>query len=141
MYVQVSIAQSANAVTGDETWVQFYESQGKVRNKIWAMKSTQRPCIARTLGVQMEMYAIFFSTQGLAIQIAAPYGRGVTGKFNCDKVRKNLNSTTVKATQRVELRTLEFSTTTLLHTKQVLGRNFCSRKMLQFCPIPPLHLI
>ena len=80
----------ANAVTDDETWVQFYESQGKVRNKIWAMKSTQRPCIARTLGVQMEMYAVFFSTQGPATQIAVPKGRGVTGKFYRDKVRKKL---------------------------------------------------
>ena len=54
--------------------------------------------------VQKGMYAIFFSTQGPAIQIAVPKGRGVTGKFYRNKVLKNLNGTTVNDGQRVELR-------------------------------------
>ena len=47
-------------------------------------------------------------------------GRGVTAKFYREKVLKNLNSTTVNAGQRVELRIFNFSTTSLLHTNQVL---------------------
>ena len=52
----------ANVVTSVETWVQYYESQGKVRNKIWATKSTKRkvPCTARrSMSVQKVLYAIF----------------------------------------------------------------------------------
>ena len=40
------------------------------------------------MSVQKLMYAIFFSTQGPPIQIAAPKGKGVSGKLYCDKVLK-----------------------------------------------------
>ena len=74
------------------------ESQGKVRNKIWATKNTKRPYTAkRTMSFQKLMYVIFFSTQGPPIQIAVPKGRGVTGKFYRDKVLKILNDTIVNA--------------------------------------------
>ena len=82
----------ANVVTGDETCVHFYEPQRKVRNKIWALTNTKRPCIAkRTMRFQKVMYAIIFSTQRPA--------KGVTGKFYRDKVLKNLNGTTVNDCQ------------------------------------------
>ena len=42
------------------------------------------------MSVQKLMYTIFFSTKGPPIQIAVPKGRGVTGKFDRDKVLKNL---------------------------------------------------
>ena len=45
----------ANVVTGVETCVQFYESQEKVGSKIWATKSTKRPCTARTMSFQKLM--------------------------------------------------------------------------------------
>ena len=37
----------ANDAIGVETWVKFYESQGQVRNKFWATKSTKGPCSPR----------------------------------------------------------------------------------------------
>ena len=40
--------------------------------------------------VQKSITVIFFSTQGPPIQIAVSKSRGVTGKFNRDKVLKNL---------------------------------------------------
>ena len=53
LYPNFDKKKFANVVTGDETWVHFYEPQRKVRNKIWATKSTKRPCIARrTISVQ-----------------------------------------------------------------------------------------
>ena len=36
-------------VTGDETWVHFFEPQRKVNNKIWATKNARRPSIAKRL--------------------------------------------------------------------------------------------
>ena len=63
----------ANVVTGVETWIEFYESRGKVRNKIWATISTKRSCTARRcMSVQKLMYVNFFSTHGPPIQIAMP---------------------------------------------------------------------
>ena len=48
------------------------------------------------MSVQKLMYAIFFSTQGPPMQIAAIKGRGVTGKIYRDKVLLDF-SLTVKA--------------------------------------------
>ena len=43
----------ANIITGDETWVHFYEPKRKIQNKIWATKGSKRPCIAkRTMSIK-----------------------------------------------------------------------------------------
>jgi len=45
----------ANIVTGDETWVHFYELKQKHENKIWATKHMKRPRIAkRTMSVKYK---------------------------------------------------------------------------------------
>ena len=69
----------------------FINHREKLEIKIWATKSTKRPCTARrTMSFQKLMYVIFFSTQGPPIQITPPKGRCVTGTFNRDKVLKYL---------------------------------------------------
>ena len=64
-------AQSfANVVTGDETWVHFFEPKRKIQNKIWATKACKRPYIAkRTISVRKVMYAIFFTTRVLPYRL------------------------------------------------------------------------
>ena len=60
----------ANVVTGDETWVHYFEPVRKVSNKIWATKNSKRPVIAKcTLSAKKILYAIFFSGEGVAIQV------------------------------------------------------------------------
>ena len=72
----------ANIITGDETWVHFYEPNRKTQNKIWATKGGKRPCIAkRTMSIKKVMYVIFFTNQGPAIQIAVPKGTSVSARF------------------------------------------------------------
>ena len=80
-----------NIITGDETWVHFYEPKRKIQNKIWATKGSQRPCIAkRTMSIKKVMYVIFFTNQGPAIQIALPKGKSVNAKFYKGKVLHKL---------------------------------------------------
>ena len=46
----------ANTITGDETWVHFYEPKRKKQNKIWATKVGKKPCIAkRTTSIDLEV--------------------------------------------------------------------------------------
>ena len=81
----------ASVVTGDETWVHFFEPKRKIQNKIWATKACKRPCIAkRTISVKKVMYAIFFTNQGPAIQVAVPKGKTVNAKFYKTKVLAKL---------------------------------------------------
>jgi histone-lysine N-methyltransferase SETMAR len=52
-------------VTGDETWVYFYEPDGKEKNKVWVSENDERPRIAsRACTSKRIMYALFFDCQG-----------------------------------------------------------------------------
>ena len=66
-------AQSLANVINNEIWVNFSEPKRKIQNKIWATKSGKRLFIAKqTMGVKKIWYAIFFTTQGPAIQVIIP---------------------------------------------------------------------
>ena len=82
----------ANIITGDETWVHFYEPKRKIQNKIWATKGGKRPYIAkRTMNIKKVMHVIFFTNQGPAIQIAVPKGKSVNARFYKGNVLHKLN--------------------------------------------------
>ena len=71
----------ANVVTGDETWVHYFKPVRKINNKIWTTKS-KRPVIAkRTLSAKNVLYALFFSGEGVVIQVPVKKGKSVTGKY------------------------------------------------------------
>jgi histone-lysine N-methyltransferase SETMAR len=46
MFSKYDKKQFANVVTGDETWVHYFQPVRKVNNKIWATKHNKRPIIA-----------------------------------------------------------------------------------------------
>ena len=83
--------QFANVVTGDETWVHYFEPIRKVSNNIWATKHSKRPIIAkRSLSTKKVLYAIFFSGEGVAIKVPVKKGKSITGKYYKDVVLKKL---------------------------------------------------
>ena len=64
-------------ITGDETWVHFYEPKQKVDNKIWALKHAKRPSIAKwTLTAKKVLYTVFFRHANCCSK-----GRGVSSSF------------------------------------------------------------
>ena len=70
MFPKYDKRQFANFVSGDETWVHYFEPVRKVGNKIWATKHSQRQIIAkRSLSAKKVLYAIFFSGEGVAIRV------------------------------------------------------------------------
>ena len=83
--------QFANVVTGDETWVNYFEPVRKVSNKIWATKHSKRQIIAkRSLSTKKVSYAIIFSGEGVAIKVPVKKGKSITGKYYKDVVLKKL---------------------------------------------------
>ena len=83
--------QFANVVTGDETWVHYFEPVRKVSNKIWATKHSKGPINAkRSLSTKKVLYAIFFSSEGVAIKVPVKKGKSITGKYYKDAVLKKL---------------------------------------------------
>ena len=60
-------------MTGNEIWVQFFEPQRKIDNKIWATRNARRPVMAtKTISVKKVMLAVFFDINGPIIQISVP---------------------------------------------------------------------
>ena len=91
MFPKYDKKQFANVVTGDETWVHYFEPVRKVSNKIWATKPSKRPIIAkRSLSTKKVLYAIFFSGEGVAIKVPVKKGKSITGKYYKDVVLKKL---------------------------------------------------
>ena len=70
MFPKYDKRQFANFVTGDETWIHYFEPVKKVSNKIWATKHSKRPIIAKcSLSANKVLYAVFFSGEGVAIKV------------------------------------------------------------------------
>ena len=64
------IWQFANFVTGDKTWVHYFEPFRKVSNKIWATKHSKCQIIAKhSLSAKKVLYAFFFSGEGVTIKV------------------------------------------------------------------------
>ena len=93
MFPKYDKKQFANVVTGDETWVHYFEPVRKVSNKIWATKHSKRPIIAkRSLSTKKILYAIFFSGEGVAIKVPVKKDKSITRKYYKDVVLKKLKT-------------------------------------------------
>ena len=90
MFPKYDKKQFAIVVTGDETWVHYFEPVRKVSNKIWATKHSKRPIIAkRSLSTKKVLHAIF-SGEGVAIKVPVKKRKSITGKYYKDVVLKKL---------------------------------------------------
>jgi histone-lysine N-methyltransferase SETMAR len=78
-------------VTGDETWIYHFQPDSKAKNKDWVSPEGDRPVIAhRCKTSNCMLYAIFFDSEGLVLQIPVPKGSSVTGKFYRESVLTQL---------------------------------------------------
>ena len=85
MFPKYDKKQFADVVTGDETWVHYFEPVRKVSNKIWATKHSKRPIIAKR-----SLSTIFLSGEGVEIKMPVKKGKSITGKYYKDAVLKKL---------------------------------------------------
>ena len=90
----------SNLLTGDETWVHMFEPQRRADNKQWKRKDKKRPCIAkRTISSKKMLYAIFFNSSGLVVQVPCPFGQTVTSRFYKNSVLKKVKEFTIRNDQ------------------------------------------
>ena len=78
-------ARLREVVTGDETWLYFFEPDNKLNNKMWLGENNERPVVARrSRSVRRVMYALFFDSDGIVASVSVPENCSVTGSFYCD---------------------------------------------------------
>ena len=74
-------------VTGDETWLYFFEPDYKLNNKIWVGENNERPVVARqSRSARRVMYALFFDSDGIVARVSVPENCSVIGTFYRDFV-------------------------------------------------------
>ena len=74
-------------VTGDETWISFFEPEGKENNKVWILENEARPQIARrSRSVKRVLYTLFFDARGIEARIPVPEHKTVTGIYYAEQV-------------------------------------------------------
>ena len=97
MFPKYDKKQFANFVTGDETWVHYFEPVRKVSNQIWATKHSKRQIIAkRSSSAKKVLYAIFLSGEGVAIKVPVKkHHRKVLQRRSTEKTEKVLSETTL----------------------------------------------
>ena len=129
--------QFANVVTGDKTWIHYFEPVRKVSNKIWATKHSKHPIIAKcSLSAKKVLYAIF-SGEGVAIKVPVKKGKSITGKYYKDIVLK-----TLKKYYQKRRPTTSFKHVRLLHDNapahtSAIVTAFLKKEKVTVLPHPP----
>ena len=138
MFPKFDKKKMANIVTGDETWVYFFEPHRKAANKIWAVKHLKRPCIARRVqSAKKVLYAIFFDIKGHVIQIVVPKGRGITGKFYKNCVLKKLKSYYIKRRPKTGFKNIRLLHDNAPAHKSKIVTEFLRSERVTVLPHPP----
>ena len=83
----LQIYAGCEIVTGDETWISFFEPEGKENNKVWIGENGTRPKITRrSRSVKCVFYALFFDARGIVVRIPVPEHKTVTGIYYAEQV-------------------------------------------------------
>ena len=123
--------------TNGQTMLLVRKNNGK---QIWLSKDIRRPVVAkRTMSTKKVLCAIFFSCDGIAIQVLLTKGKSVTGRYYCDcdlhlkKLKKYYhNRRPVTGFQHVCL--LHYNASA--HTSEIVKQFLMSEKVT-FLPHPP----
>ena len=96
MFPKYDKKKFANFVTGDETWVHYFEPVRKISNKIWATKHSKHQIFAnRSLSAKKVLYVIFFSGEGVAIKVPVKkHHRKVLQRCSTEETKKVLSEKT-----------------------------------------------
>ena len=103
MYNKMGHIQLSELVTGDETWVHFFQPERKIKNQVWIGENMRRPTIARrALTTKKVLYAIFFNANGIVTQYPVPRGRSITANLYTSTILPKLHKYYKKDAQRLD---------------------------------------
>ena len=72
-------------VTGDETWLYYYDVPTKAQSKVWVFGDEDTPVTVRkSRSVKKRMVAVFFSVRGVVERVVLETQKTVTGKWYTD---------------------------------------------------------
>ena len=76
-----------DVVAYDESWMHYFEPHQKISNRVWLTKMQEGLVLPKRItSVKKVMYAIFFTPDGLPIQVSIPKGKSMNTRFYRNKV-------------------------------------------------------
>ena len=125
-------------LTGDETWIYFFEPQRKIDNKVWIAKNRNRPVIAkRSQSAKKVLNAVFFNSSGPVLQVAAPSGHSITGTFYKNNVLKKVKKYNVKRRPKTGIRNICLIHDNAPAHKSKLVQDYLRVESIKQLPHPP----
>lgn len=138
MYKDCDPRRLREIVTGDETWVYFFEPENKENNKVWIGESDERPQIARrSRTVRRVMYALFFDSDGIVARVPVPAGSTVTGTFYKEKVLSAVVQHYVTKRPQTGVRGVHLLHDNAPAHRSVIVQTYLKDNHIQVLPHPP----
>lgn len=127
-----------NIITGDETWVYFYDPETKVQSKQWVMDFEDVPVkFMRARSIGKVMVAVFFRRNGILTPIVLDEGATVTGAWYSEVcLPRVLESLKEQRPQAQERNMFLHHDNAPAHRANVT-RNFLASTKLTLLPHPP----
>lgn len=125
-------------VTGDETWISFFEPAGKENNKVWIGQNGDRPQIARrSRSIKRVLYALFFDASGMVLQYPVPEHTSVTGKLYAEKILPGVVNHYIATRPRTGVRGLKLLHDNAPAHKSAVVIDYLTSKRLSTLEHPP----
>lgn len=125
-------------VTGDETWLHFYETPSKQDNMVWLSDGEPRPEVCKpSFRSRKRMCTVFFNYREVLVVNFLPEGATITGAYYATVVLPKL------AAALLEQRPKVGCSRTLLHHdnasphKSAAVLNYLQENKIQLVPHPP----
>lgn len=118
-------------LTGDETWVYYYDVPSNREAKVWVFEDEERPKLAKKeLHVKKIMYAVFFRSTGIVSVVKLGPKQTITAKWYIDNCLKQLFDS-------VKIRGLILHHDNARPHKAIITREFLEEKGVELMEHPP----
>ena len=127
-------------VTGNETWLYFFDPDNKLNNKMWVGENNERPVVARrSRSVRRVMYALFFDSDGIVARVSVQENCSVTGTFYRDFVLSVVNHYQAKR-PRAGVRGIKLLHDNAPAHRSAVVKSYLEEFHIQVLPHPPYSL-
>lgn len=125
-------------LTGDETWVYFYDVPSNKEARVWVFQDEEIPKLAqKELHVKKIMYAVFFRSTGLVAAIKLGSKETITAKWYTDVCLKKVFESVANERPKTGTRGIILHHDNARPHKAVITQEFLEEKGIELMPHPP----
>lgn len=125
-------------LTGDETWVYFYDVPSNKEARIWVFEDEERPKLAeKELHVKKIMYAVFFRSTGLVNVVEMGSNETISAKWYTNVCLKQVFDSVANKREKTGIRGIILHHDNARPHKANITREFLEEKGIELMSHPP----